>query len=92
MLVHAPKRTYYDHTPAWGKIPSVESEIALIRAYGAEVIALALNTEDCSLGEAVAYQRHFTEQLNLPVLLPLEEGVGPVIPLIQALIKPAHAH
>ena len=92
VLVHAPKRTYYDHLPAWGRIPSVESEIELIRCYGSDVIALALNTEGCSREEAFAYQKQYSEQLGLPVLLPLEEGVAPVLPLIQALIATAHAH
>ena len=92
VLVHAPKRLYYDHDPAWGKIPSVESEIALIRAYGSEVIALAINTEDCSRDEAFAYQTQFANRLGIPVLLPLEEGVEPVLPVIQSLIHPTHAH
>lgn len=94
VLVHAPKRTYYDHMPAWGQIPSVESEIALIQGYGSTVIALALNTEDCTWEEAVAFQQHYAQQLGIPVLLPLQEGVGPVMPLIQDLIKTraAHAH
>lgn len=86
VLVHAPKRTYYDYDPAWGKIPSVESEIALIRAYGSAVIALALNTEDCSQAEAIAYQNEYTERLGIPVLLPLQEGVDAVIPVIKSLI------
>lgn len=91
VLVHAPKRTYYDHDPAWGKIPSVESEIALIRAYDAEVIALALNTEDCTDEEAIMYQKDFTERLSIPVLLPLQKGVDPIIPVIQALLTTTHA-
>lgn len=89
VLVHAPKRTYYDHIPDWGKIPSVESEIALITAYGSTVIALALNTEDCSYDEAVAFQQAYADQLGIPVLLPLEQGVEVVVPLIQNL---SHAH
>ncbi len=92
VLVHAPKRTYYDHDPAWGTIPPIESEIALIRAYGSEVIALALNTEACSQEEAVTYQTEYAERLNMPVLLPLQEGVDAIIPVIQSLISTIHAH
>ena len=92
VLVHAPKRTYYDHDPAWGTIPPIESEIALIRAYGSEVIALALNTEACSQEEAVTYQTEYAERLNMPVLLPLQEGVDSLIPVIQSLISTIHAH
>ncbi len=92
VLVHAPKRTYYDHIPAWGRIPSVDSEIALIQCYGSSVIALALNTEGCSREEAFAYQKQFSDQLGIPVLLPLEEGVEAILPIIHTLIPTAHAH
>ncbi|AKD55418.1 DUF1611 domain-containing protein [Spirosoma radiotolerans] len=92
VLVHAPKRTYYDHIPAWGSIHSVESEIELIRCYGSSVIALALNTEDCSREEAFAFQKQYADQLGIPVLLPLEEGVSPILPILQALTTTAHAH
>jgi uncharacterized NAD-dependent epimerase/dehydratase family protein len=92
ILVHAPKRTYYDHDPAWGKIPPVESEIALIRAYNSEVIALALNTEDCTDEEAFAYQKEYADRLGIPVLLPLQEGVDAILPVFQSLIITAHAH
>jgi uncharacterized NAD-dependent epimerase/dehydratase family protein len=87
VLVHAPKRKYYDHMPSWGSIPTVESEIALIKMYGSEVIALALNTEDCTLEEALAFQKQFSEQLNIPVLLPLQQGVSSIVPVIQSFIK-----
>ena len=72
---------------AWGAIPSVESEIALINQYGSQVIALALNTEHCSLQEALDHQRHFQELLKIPVLLPLEEGVAELVPLIETIIN-----
>ncbi|WP_338877089.1 DUF1611 domain-containing protein [Spirosoma sp. SC4-14] len=92
VLVHAPKRTYYDHIPAWGEIPSVESEIALIKAYGSTVIALAINTEDCSHDEALAFQQAYAERLGIPVLLPLTEGVAPILPILQTLTVSSHAH
>ena len=92
VLVHAPKRTYYDHNPAWGRIPPVESEIALIQGYGSAVIALALNTEGCTRDETFAYQQEYTDRLGIPVLLPLEEGVEPVLSVIQGLTTTAHAH
>ncbi|GAB4036680.1 DUF1611 domain-containing protein [Spirosoma gilvum] len=85
VLVHAPKRRYYDHDPAWGEIPSIESEIALIWAYNSTVIAVALNTEDCTLAEAHQFQKEYIKQLGIPVLLPLEEGVDAVIPVIRSM-------
>ncbi|MES3017832.1 MAG: DUF1611 domain-containing protein [Bacteroidota bacterium] len=86
VLVHAPKREYYEHDPAWGAIPDLESEIELIRLYGSRVIAIALNTEDCSPEEALQFKREFSESYNVPVLLPLEEGCEALIPLIKELI------
>jgi uncharacterized NAD-dependent epimerase/dehydratase family protein len=85
ILVHAPKRTYFDNEPHWGKIPSVESEIEIIEKFGSKVIALALNTEDCSGQEAFDYQRYYENKLQIPVLLPLEEGVEKLMPVIRSL-------
>ncbi|WP_020598672.1 DUF1611 domain-containing protein [Spirosoma panaciterrae] len=85
VLVHAPKRTYYDHDPAWGEIPSIESEIALIRAYGSTVIAVALNTEDCTTDEAYQFQKAYRERLGIPILLPLQDGVDAIIPVLKSL-------
>lgn len=87
ILVHAPKRQWYEHLPAWGTIPDPASEIALIRHYGATVIALAINTEGCSWEEARTFKQQFEQELGIPVLLPLEEGVDAVIPVIQQLIN-----
>ena len=87
ILVHAPKRKYYEHDIAWGEIPDVSSEIALINMYGSKVIALALNTELCSEEEAISYQRQYENELKIPVLLPILQGVEKIIPLIKDLIK-----
>ena len=87
ILIHAPKRKYYDHLPEWGAIPSVASEIDLIRDLGSTVIALALNTEDCTDTEALAFQQQYQKELGIRVLLPLQQGVASVIPLIRSLIQ-----
>ncbi|MVM29962.1 DUF1611 domain-containing protein [Spirosoma sp. HMF4905] len=92
VLVHSPTRTFYDHEEHWGRIPPVETEINLIKAYGSTVIALALNTEGCSREDAFAYQKQYAEQLGIPVLLPLEEGVDSIVPVIQTLTSTVHAH
>lgn len=85
ILVHEIKREYYDENPAWGKIHSVESEIKLIESYGTKVIALALNTRLCSLKEALENRKKYKEQLGIPVLLPVEEGVDSIIPILEKL-------
>ena len=87
ILVHAPKRTYYEETPAWGAIPTIDSEIALVEMYGAKVIAVALNTEHCTTEEAEEFKTRFEKQLGIPVILPLLEGCKRIVPHIKNLLS-----
>lgn len=86
VLVHAPKREFYEHQPSWGAIPDIGSEIELIRLYGSKVIAIALNTEDCTTVEALAFKKEYSKKFKMPVILPLQEGCNALIPLIKDLI------
>lgn len=85
VLIHDPKKNYFDHDPVWGKIPSVASEIEIIEKFGATVIALALNTRGLSKEEAIEYQTKYNTSLGIPVVLPLEEGVTRIISEIKGL-------
>jgi len=87
VLIFAPKRKYFDNEAHWGEIPSVASEIELIQKLGSKVIAVAINTENCTDEEAFAYQKEYTASLGMPVLLPIQEGVAPIIPILKALTK-----
>jgi len=87
VLIFAPKRKYFDNEAHWGEIPSVASEIEIIEKLGSKVIALAINTENCTDQEAYAYQKEYTSRLGIPVLLPIQEGVAPIIPILKALTK-----
>ncbi len=87
VLVHAPKRRYYEHEPNWGEIPSLASEIQLIELYGATVVAIAINTEDCTEAEATDYQRSYREAFGIPVILPLTEGTEPWVPILRTIIQ-----
>ncbi|MCU0392872.1 MAG: DUF1611 domain-containing protein [Thermoflexibacter sp.] len=87
VLMLSPKRKYFENDPTWGEIPSVESEIHLIACYGAKVIALALNTEACTIEEAYKYQQIYENQLGIPVLLPLQEGCGKIVPHLHKLMS-----
>ena len=86
VLIFAPKRKYFDNEAHWGEIPSVASEIELIEKIGSKVIAVAINTENCTDQEAFDYQKAYTASLGLPVLLPIQEGVAPIIPILKALM------
>jgi uncharacterized NAD-dependent epimerase/dehydratase family protein len=85
ILVHAPKRQYFDNEEHFGEIPSVESEIEIISRLGSMVIALALNTQGCSVEESKLYQEQYQNLLQIPVLLPIEEGVEKIISTLKAL-------
>lgn len=85
ILIHAPKRQYFDNEEHFGEIPSVESEIDIISRLGSKVIALALNTQGCSVEEGKLYQEHYQNLLNIPVLLPIEEGIEKIIPTLKTL-------
>ena len=86
VLVHAPKRTYFDNEAHWGKIPSVESEIDIIEKFGSKVIALALNTEGCTPQEAIDFQQEYRSRLTIPVVLPFEQGVQEIVAQLQLLL------
>jgi uncharacterized NAD-dependent epimerase/dehydratase family protein len=87
VLLFAPKRKYFDNDEHWGSIPSVESEIEIIEKLGSKVIAVAVNTEDCTTEEAFAYQKEYEQKLQIPVLLPIQEGVDKIIPVLKSFIK-----
>jgi len=87
VLLFAPKRKYFDNDAHWGAIPTVESEIEIIEKLGSKVIAVAVNTEDCTNEEAFAYQKEYEQKLNMPVLLPIQQGVDHLIPILKGLIK-----
>jgi uncharacterized NAD-dependent epimerase/dehydratase family protein len=85
VLVFAPKRKYFDNEEHWGEIPSVESEMEIIEKLGSKVIALAMNTELCTEEEAYALQAQFEKSTGLTVLLPIQEGVDKIIPVLKSL-------
>lgn len=87
VLQHAPGRSYFRGTEALGwPIPALESELALIRHYGATPLAVTLNAEGLSPDEVKPVQQDFERTLELPVLLPLEEGLERLLPMVQAFL------
>ena len=83
ILQHPPgRRTFLDNDLAM-PIPDVEDEIALIRHYGVPVWAVTVNTEGLSLQAARAYRDSLQARVQLPVLLPLEDGLQEVVDAIQ---------
>jgi uncharacterized NAD-dependent epimerase/dehydratase family protein len=87
VLVYAPKRKYFDEDPKWGKIPTVESEIEIVEKLGSKVISIAINTHDCTEEECWQYRHDLEKRFNIPVLLPVKEGVDRIIPALKSLAK-----
>lgn len=88
VLQHNPSRKHYkdmDFYPALVAQP--EEEIELIRIYGAPTVALTINTAKMQEADARAYARQAAEKLKIPVVLPLEDGVGALVPVFEEMIK-----
>jgi uncharacterized NAD-dependent epimerase/dehydratase family protein len=88
VLQHNPPRKQYkdmEYYPAY--IAQPKDEIALIRIYGAPTVALTVNTAKMSQQEARDYATQTEKELNIPVVLPLEDGLERLVPIFEALIK-----
>lgn len=83
VLQHAPGRTHFvDHEELDTGPPTPEAEMALIRLYGSEVIAVTLNGEGMTPDELRQYQLELAERISVPVIRPLEEGVEALLPAL----------
>ena len=86
VLQHSPKRKYYDGWEHVGaRMPSIASEVALIEAYGKRVIAVALSTSKMTKKEMQQYKKVISKEINIPVFLPLEEGVAEMAKILKKL-------
>jgi uncharacterized NAD-dependent epimerase/dehydratase family protein len=87
VLQHSPARRCFKGTEEFDlQIPSVRSEIDLIAAYGAETLALTLNTKGMTDDDARAARDRFSAELaplGIPVVMPLADGVDAVIARIK---------
>lgn len=87
VLQHAPGRRHYEDLEDLGcQIPPIEEEIEMIRLMGVDVWALGLHTENLDEIEARAVQRRLSSELGIPVVLPLTDGVGPIVEEIERRI------
>ena len=83
ILQHSTKRKYYDGWKDVGcKMPSIKSEIELIKLYGKEVIGISLNTSGMTDNEKKEVKKDLNDKLKIPVVLPIEDGVDDLIPNI----------
>ena len=84
ILQHVPFRTYFEDLEALEcRLPKIEDEIALIKMYGAETLAVTLNGHGGDEQDLAAYQQKLAGKLALPVVRPLAEGVEALLPSIR---------
>ncbi|MEZ4777342.1 MAG: DUF1611 domain-containing protein [Bacteroidia bacterium] len=88
VLVHPPGRIFYKGWEKTGrKIFPLSTEIDLMKMYGVPTLGIALNTQGLTLAQAKDWQARYEDELALPVVLPVEEGVEGLIPAIKQKIS-----
>ena len=88
VLQHNPARKQYkdmEYYPAY--LPSPKDEIELIRIYGAPTVALTINSAKMTEKEARDYAAKYTMELDIPAILPLEDGVDQLVPVFKTMIE-----
>ncbi len=84
ILQHAPARKFYNGWEEFAlEIPPITKSIDLIRLYGAEVLGICLNTKGINYDTAKSIKQSMELKLQIPVFLPVEEGVGNIMPVIK---------
>lgn len=91
ILQHAPGRKHFDGMEGKqeGIIPSLASEIELIRIYGSKTLAITLSEEGLSDAEMDAVKQELQQEFGIPVIRPLKDGVTELLPAIRAYISEA---
>jgi uncharacterized NAD-dependent epimerase/dehydratase family protein len=88
ILQHNPARKQYkdmEYYPAY--IPAVKDEIDLIKIYGANTVGITVNTMKMKTEEAREWAKQTEAELNIPVVLPLEDGVDKLVTVFENLLK-----
>lgn len=88
ILQHSPIRKQYkdmEFYPAY--LPSLKDEVSLIKMYGGDTIAITINTAKMTTDDARKYAASYEQELNIPAILPLEDGLETLLPAFEKLIK-----
>jgi uncharacterized NAD-dependent epimerase/dehydratase family protein len=92
ILQHAPARAEFEGLEGMGyPIPPLEDEIDLVRRYGAETLGVALNTHALDGRARERVRAELEGRLGIPVVCPLEGGVGRLLPAIERHVRTAKA-
>lgn len=88
ILQHSPHRVYYHGCEKLElKIPPLEKFMQAIQFYGAHVLGLTLNAQGLNITEAREFKERYEQQYNIPVALPVEEGVDELMPAIKQYLS-----
>jgi len=88
VLQHTPFRKFYDTTQDLGcRMPTIESEIALIEMYGTKVIALTLNGTGGNGEDLATYARALEKKTGISVICPQEESMENILPVLKQFIQ-----
>jgi uncharacterized NAD-dependent epimerase/dehydratase family protein len=88
VLQHDPTRKHYKDMEFYpALVAQPEEEIALIKAYGKNTVAITLNTAHLNVDEAQRWKLHYEQHVNIPVALPHIDGVESLVPLFKAMIE-----
>lgn len=80
ILQHVPGRQYYEGLDSRKlRIPTIESEIAIIESLGAPVWAVTINPAALDPKAAEAIKARLRRELSRPVVDPFVDGVDPVV-------------
>ena len=87
VLQHNPQRDLFVGLEATELEISLARDLALIKTYGSETIAITLNTEGISREEALDFKSKYEREFGLPVIFPIEEGADELYELVNAYIE-----
>jgi len=88
ILQHVPGRRFFEGFESRGlRIPTVDSEIALIESLGAPVWAVTINPEGLEADAVAQVEAHLRQRLSIPVVDPLVDGVNEVVQVIESKLR-----
>lgn len=88
VLQHAPARKYFDDQEhLHNEIPSLVSEIDLIKMYGSRVLAISLNHEQLDAAERETVRMRIERETGLVVFYPLLDGSDRIDPVIDRYLE-----
>jgi uncharacterized NAD-dependent epimerase/dehydratase family protein len=88
VLQHVPgRKRFCGYEALDGRRPSLETELALIAAYGIPLLGICLNFSELDGAGRDGYMRELTAKYAVPVTDPLHGGVGNIVANVMALVE-----